>query len=418
MATEKPVRKSSETRIWFIPAAMILGALAGVVIWLFLKLLELGIVFFWEIIPARLDFAYYPLAICATGGILIGLWRKKFGDYPDDFEEVLEVVKKTGRYSPCNISVLFASAVMPLMFGGSVGPEAGISGIIAGVCTWVGDRFKYIFKEMKELTEIGLSASLSILFRAPLFGFMAQVEGEEDNNCFPGRTKIIIYFAAILSGLGANALLVSHFGGGLHVERFGENTIEQREYIMFVPLALAGLAGGLLFHFFGKIIGVIANPLKRFPVAVSLFGGLVLGACGMILPLAIFSGETQMVEIMESWTVTAPIMLFAMGIVKLLLINVCVHSGWRGGHIIPVIFAGTCIGYGMAILTGADSVFAVATIATVMVGTVLHKPIAVILVMMIFFPFKNIIVLTLAAFIGTAIPRRKLKKFSKQASEE
>lgn len=34
-----------------------------------------------------------------------------------------------------------------------------------------------------------------------------------------------------------------------------------------------------------------------------------------------------------------------------------INMGWRGGHFFPVIFSGVSLGYGLALLTGADPVF-------------------------------------------------------------
>ena len=65
----------------------LLGAVIGGVTWLLLFLLNHGIDFLWSIIPESVDLTFYPLMICALGGLLVGLWEKRFGPYPSpDFE--------------------------------------------------------------------------------------------------------------------------------------------------------------------------------------------------------------------------------------------------------------------------------------------------------------------------------------------
>ncbi|MCL2076545.1 MAG: chloride channel protein [Betaproteobacteria bacterium] len=388
----------------FMLIALILGAVTGGIIWLFLKAVEAGIVLLWEIFPARMGFDAYPIVVCAAGGVIIGLWRRKFGNYPEELQDVMATVKETRRYDSRNICVLLAAAFLPLVFGGSVGPEAGLAGIIAALCTWMGDRFKYVLKEMKELAETGVSASLSILFTAPLFGFMAQIEGEGENISFPNRIKVIVYFCAMLSGLGVLISLTSAFGGGLSVERFDQAIISRHEIIWFLPLALFAAAAGCLYHLLDRLVRFAANPLQRYPVISSLLGGLLLGLCGMFIPLLMFSGESQMGDIMASWKSMTPVFLFALGFFKLLMINVCMHTGWRGGHILPVVFSGVCFGYGLAALTGVNSAFAVAIVTTALCSAVMGKPIAVIMIMLIFFPAKDIIALSLAALLGACAP--------------
>ncbi|MCL2086748.1 MAG: chloride channel protein [Oscillospiraceae bacterium] len=396
-----------------LPVALLLGAVTGGIVWLFLKLLEVGTFFLWETLPSWFEFNFYPLAICLLGGVLIGLWRKKFGAYPEEFESVIELVKKTKRYDSRLVSVLIVSSILPLMFGGSVGPEAGLVGITAALCTWVGDRFKHVHKEMSSITQVGISASLSTLFTAPLFGFLTQVEGENQDNAFPGRSKMIVYFSAIFSGIGMLFLLTSLFGGGMAFERFGEAQVGEYEMLLFLPFALVGVIAGNVFNLADKLIGNLTKSFEGAPFTGALIGGLLLGVCGIVIPLVMFSGEEQMFELSETWLIITPAMLMLTGLVKLLLINICVHTGWRGGHIIPIIFAGACFGYAAAAFTGANEIFAVAAVTSALCGAVMRKPLAVIMVLLIFFPMKNIIVLSLAAFIGAFLTFKENQKNEK-----
>ena len=42
-----------------------------------------------------------------------------------------------------------------------------------------------MFKEMKELTQIGISATLGTIFNSPMFGFAMPIESEEDEITIP-----------------------------------------------------------------------------------------------------------------------------------------------------------------------------------------------------------------------------------------
>ncbi|MDR2599478.1 MAG: chloride channel protein [Oscillospiraceae bacterium] len=409
MSETKQNNLKVKSQILFLLIAVLLGAVVGAIIWLFLTVLNTGIDFLWRTLPEHYGFTGYTVLICVLGGFIIGLWSKKFGAYPDDFEDVITKVKETGRYNPQKVAPLFVAALLPLLFGGSLGPEAGLVGVVAALCTWVGNRFKSVLKEIKELTEVGISASLSILFVAPLFGLMEQVEGESENLTFPNRKKIIVYFAAISSGIGIFLLLISLFGGGMHIERFGAAQVSQFELMLFVPLAILGALLGGLYNLLGKSLQYATQPLKRFPIISSVLGGLLIGICGMFLPLVMLSGESQIGEVMADWTNMSPVFLFLVGFFKLLVINICLNTGWRGGHIIPVIFAGICFGFGIALITGVDSVFAAAVVTTALCGAVMRKPIAVVMIMFICFPVENILILSCASFAGACIPMIKSK---------
>lgn len=69
----------------------------------------------------------------------------------------------------------------------------------------------------------------------------------------------------------------------------------------------------------------------------------------MYVPFSMFSGEAQMEELMECYMDYAPAALLLIGVAKLLLTNISIQSGFKGGHFFPIIFAGVSIGYGTGI---------------------------------------------------------------------
>lgn len=123
---------------------VIIGVIAGLIIWCFIRGMNLGIQFLWDYLPSLINFKYYTIAVCLMGGLLVGLWKNKYGDIPEELDQVIKTVKQEHRYSYSNIFPSIVSAILPLIFGASVGPEAGLTGIIAGLYTWVGDKLKNI----------------------------------------------------------------------------------------------------------------------------------------------------------------------------------------------------------------------------------------------------------------------------------
>lgn len=398
--------KNFKNNILFLFYTILLGVIVGAIIWTFLKVMNLGLDFLWGWVPGQIHFPLYTLCVCAAGGLLIGLWKKKFGDYPEELGVVLGKVKKTGRYSYHNIFSILGSALFPLVFGASVGPEAGLTGVIAGLCTWVGDKLKRYKQEVEELTQIGMSATLGTIFRSPMFGFIEPIESEKETT-LPKTSKIVLYFTAILSSFGIFILLNKLTGSKTGIESLDFKGIPLEQYLYAILLTVVGIAAGYIYFVFKKLTFSLKIKLERFVVSRAVAGGLLLGISGTFLPLTMFSGEHQISEVCETASKIGAVMLLVIALVKLLLTNICIDSGLKGGHFFPIIFCGVSIGCAMSLLLGLDMVFCAAVVTTALVGHTLKKPFATVLLMMIVFPPILIPVMLFAAAAAKFIPTPK-----------
>lgn len=155
-----------KNKLLFMLYALCLGAIIGAIIWIFMKLANTGIELLWIKLPSIIQVPFYTIIICTIGGIIIGIWKKFTGDYPEEMEKVIKTTKKEGKYKYDKTGVIFVSSLLPLVFGASVGPESGLIGIIVGLCSWLSDKFKHLFKEIKELTHRGFKVNFDIsIFR-------------------------------------------------------------------------------------------------------------------------------------------------------------------------------------------------------------------------------------------------------------
>lgn len=147
--------KRMKNQFTLIAFCGIIGAVAGGVIWTFLKLVAVGTDFLWKWLPEQCPLPYYTVLACTAGAALIGVFRWKFGNYPEDLETVMGKVKAEKRYDYSNIIVLLISAMLPILLGSSIGPEAGLTGVIVGLCYWVGDNLSFARQNAKEYSQVG-----------------------------------------------------------------------------------------------------------------------------------------------------------------------------------------------------------------------------------------------------------------------
>lgn len=366
-------------RVFFLLCVLITGSLAGAFIWLFFFLMNKGIAFLWQTVPGWISsltaeslpvlsqgpfgFVPFPLIVCVLGGLLIGLYAKHTGIEPEDLNVVMAKVKKTGRYDYRHIGKLSLAALLPLLFGGSVGPEAGLTGVIAGLCTWVGDRMRRFGSDFRTLTIAGTQAALTAVFTAPFYGFVAPLSGTadgsggEENITLPKAQKAVVYLCAIAGALGAFLVLGQLFGESSGLPRFDAVEVGSCELLLLLPLAIAGMACGWVFHAANRGTAFLSKSIGNRPVLKAVLAGIILAVCGMALPYTMFAGESQAHYLMVGYSAIPAAALIATGFVKCALTPTCLNLGWRGGHFFPVIFSGVSLGYGFALLTGGSSCF-------------------------------------------------------------
>lgn len=396
--------------------SLFLGAAAGAVVWALLRIMSLGIHLLWEVIPENFNHpVLYNFAVCLLGGLIIGLWQKKFGILPDSMETVMGHLKKNGTYPYDRLHILAVSALLPLIFGASLGPEAGLTGIIVGLCCWIGDKLKYKGAEVRELAQAGFAATLGVIFNSPFVGIANNFENQDlaDDPKREGapekmdmkRAKTMVYVAAVIGGLGAMSGLGRLFGGGMGIARFDRNVdISFDDWKWFLLLAAVSVLCGMLFMLCDRVTSALGEKIVKYRVISCMLGGLFLAALGTLFPWTMFSGEHEMGEMMQVWQQQGFAVLFLTSIVKLVLINLCVNLGWRGGNIFPVIFSGVCMGYALAMLTGVEPVFAVAVCVSALCGYIMRKPLTVIGVLLLCFPVTIIIPMAAAAYVGSIVP--------------
>lgn len=400
-------RVKAVNRTVFLISVLATGAIAGAFVWLILFLMDVGLGMIWDGMSSFFG-VLFPIGMCTIGGLVIALFARRYGNYPEDLPTVMAKVKHDGRYEYDKLGRMSVAALLPLIFGGSVGPEAGLTGVIAGLCAWVSDRMKRFGSDFKELTEAGVTATLSALFTAPLYGFAAGMEHDRqmEQHEVSKKTRIVIYIFAIAGALGAMMLLSEYVGGGMSLPHYEWDRVEIEEIAWMIPLSLVGALGGWLFSMSDALFGRLSDKAGD-TIAKPVIAGLVLGVCGVVLPFTMFSGEAEITDLNGTWATISAVTLLATGIVKILATAMCVNMGWRGGHFFPIIFAGVSIGYGMAALTGVDPVFSLCVVTAGLIGGVMRKPLMSVLLLFLCFPILAVIPMAISAFIGSRIPLPK-----------
>lgn len=396
----------------------LLGAFAGLLIWCFLKAASAGSSFFWEGAPSLTGTPYITVILCTAAGLFAGILRKKYGDYPEELRVVMGKIKKDHYYPYHPMPVMLLCAMIPLVAGSSVGPEAGLTGIIAALCYWVGDNITGAKENSEILLEVGEAVTLGQLFRSPLFGIIAVEESDTDIDGKPPKmsrsSRLVFYVLSSAAGFFVIEFMNRVFGAALGgFPAFSEAPVSRSDYIALLIYIPAGLLVFLIYELCEKGTAAISGFIP--PVLKEGICGLLIGLTGLFFPMVIFSGEEQMAELMDTFTGYAPLMLLGISLFKLLMTAFCLNFGLKGGHFFPLIFACTTMGFFITacVFNGAPehAAFAAAAVTATVLGAQLKKPLAASLLLLLCFPLKLLPWIFLCAVLGKAagqlIPHEK-----------
>ena len=412
---QKPITSAQEKAAIAFPMvllALAIGFVVGVTIWGIFLLSKVLIHLVWVVAPRVVSVGpYATFALCSMGGIIVGLWNYFTGIMPSTLEDVMATIKKTGTYKlEGGLFKNMVGFLLPLVFGGSIGPEAGMTGIIAGACAWVSNRLKRAGVAAKSVVDLTLSASLSAIFGTPFLGIVAASEDvlpDADQLEFRRYTKVVLYTATAFGAFAGIIFIKTLSGISAGLPHFGSMQTTPQDLIWFPLLALGGYALALVFRLFDKVAKLAQAICDRgtySEVFKPIVCGIALGLFAMVFPDVLFSGEEQTNEIQSAWMNLSLFILFGTALAKLFMTTVCLHMGWHGGLIFPLIFAGVSAGYGFAALLGVDPVFCVAITSTSLVAAAMRKPLMAVALVMLCFPFDKILWFGLAALIASSLP--------------
>ena len=403
------MKEQMSNRTLFLYFTSLTGAVIAGIVWLYLKVANVGITVIWEMVPVYIDSKYYTVLMCLGGGVLIGLFHRVYGPYPERMADSVKRVKDTGTYPYRKLPMIVSASFLSLFFGGAVGPESGLVSLLLGLCCWAMDQFGLARWKMETLIAGNPYIRKKELFRvmaAGLFLLPDQIVYDKGKIRWKRKEQIASGITAGLTGLAVYELLNFCFGRCLAVPHLHGGVLILRDKVAVILLVIVGIAAGYLYLIFQKASSWFFGKLREKNLAVfnAVLGGLVLGMIGSALPMTMFSGGNNIQAMQYEYLKYTPYLLILIGVVKLFLTNVCIESGWRGGHFFPVIFSGLSIGYGFAAILHINEIVSVVLVTGALLGTVLQQPLGALALSLVFFTIKDIGWMLLASTVGGCVP--------------
>jgi H+/Cl- antiporter ClcA len=330
----------------------LLGVVTAVVTYAFMALVHLSTDLVWEQTAQMLglDLRLFTLLVCTTGGLVVGLLVKLFGDHSGIFAEVMREFGQTGRFDYRNAPGIVITAFVSLISGGALGPEAPLADACGGIGTLAADRLKMDERETRTMGYSGVSGMLAAFITNPFGGALLGLESAQGG---PGGMHG--YFWVLFPSLLASAVSTVVFVliSGVFFEtlyQFPDYVPKLAHMFYAVPLGLTGGVVGILFMVALKRLQQLFQPMKNHVVLRGLIGGLGMGIIGALLPITLFSGEAETAELINHAAEIGIVMLVVLGLVKLFATSLLLATGWKGGYIFPIMFASVALGLALDLM--------------------------------------------------------------------
>lgn len=347
--------------------ATVYGALAGAVAALALALMHGLQHLVWSISDAR----WYVVVAIVVGGVMLAALRAHTEDA--DLDAQIAAAADPVHLHRRKTALLGVSAIIAVGFGGAIGPEAGLLAIVAELSAIISIRIARSHAEARAVGRAGTAAALAGLYSSP------PGAGAYDDDSL-GPPKLLVLLAAITGFVG---FVVTH--GLVSGDRMdlGLADYPGRAPFDLARAVLPAVAGAAVAALFLAISSPISRLFQR-PRNVAmqtLLGTLVFAALAAVWPLVRFSGQSDLDEVVRLVHEGAWPVLVVCAVLKVLATAINLASGWRGGAIFPLIFAGSAAGAAtLCVLPGLHSTVALVAGLGAAATVGLRKPLAVLLI--------------------------------------
>lgn len=321
--------------------AALFGALSSLLAAAYITLYNQGIKFFEQVSLLVLNVNIWPLVLLTVAGVLIGLAIKFFGQHAG-----LGVAKRqyaqTGHINPRNLPSIMLQAFISLWSGAAVGPEGPLVFLSGGVGSFIADRLKLEKDDVQVLVYSSIAGAFGGFFGSPIIGAVGAIEymfiKELDlyRHLIPGLLAAAVGYGVYF------AFLQTSFLGIYSFPDYASPGLVDLWWALLVGI-IAGVIGILFKLIFGSVHLVFARLNKR-PVARAIVGGVVIGLIGSFLPLTLYSGQDQLLQIIHNPAAFGVGLLLLMMLVKALLTSTSFATGFEGGPIFPLFFMGGTLG--------------------------------------------------------------------------
>src|SRR4029078_9027252 len=340
MTVEPDVPSKNSFFILMIYAALF-GALSSLITVGYITLYSQGTKLFEQVSLMVLNINIWPLVLLTSAGVLIGLVIKFFGEN-GGLGIAQSQYAQTGRINPRKVPSIMLQAFISLWSGAPSGPEGPLVFLTGGFGTYLSERLKLKKDDVQVLVYSSIAGAFGGFFGSPVVGAVGAIEYMFIKELNLYRHLIPGLLAAAVGYGGYSAILQDSFLGIYSFPDYASPRLVDMWWALLVGV-IAGFVGIMFKLVFGIVHRVFA-PLAKRPVSRAVIGGIVIGLIGTFLPLTLYSGQNQLLQIIHNPAAFGIGILLIMVVVKALITSTSFATGFEGAPIFPLFFIGGALG--------------------------------------------------------------------------
>lgn len=321
--------------------AALFGALSSLLTTGYITLYNQGVKFLAQPNLVLYKVNIWPLILLTVAGVFIGLVIKFFGQRGGLGVAQTEYAQ-TGGLSYRKLPNILLQGFIALWSGAAIGPEGTLVFLTGGLGTFVSERLKLQKDDVQVLVYSAIAGAFGGFFGSPIVGAVGAVEYM--------FIKELNLYRHLIPGLIAGAVGYGVYFAILHTSFLGVYSFPNFAALRVVDLVwalLVGIIAALIGTLFKIVFGLVHRVFVRFnkrPIVRSIIGGLIIGLIGSFLPLTLYSGQNQLLQIVHNPAAYGIGILLLMMLVKMLLTSTSFATGFDGGPIFPLLFIGGTLG--------------------------------------------------------------------------
>jgi H+/Cl- antiporter ClcA len=328
--------------------AILLGLFGGAFGLVYLLIVETAIHAIWT---ETESFEWFSggagaVLIPIAAGLVIGVLYKVL-KLPARFKGFIAELEE-GHVEPKTTPGALLIAIVSLIGGASLGPEAPLATAGGGAGTWLSRRTGGGDVDTRVATFSGISAVFGGLMSTPIGGPLIafELEHQQTNTYYyqqivPGAIAGAVGFAVMWPVIGTPMVGLYQF-----------DAVEFRDWMLLAGAGI-GIVAGLAALIVGRIMVGVVSLMRRLdprPIARGLIGGAAVGLIGFAMPLTQLSGVQGLEPVFEQPAAIGVGLLLTLAVLKAVALGASLGGGFYGGPIFPIFFIGGTLGAAIHVL--------------------------------------------------------------------